>query len=173
MLIECPECKNKISNLSDVCIHCGFPISKINNNNLYAVKLIKLTNKNHRIAAQITIEKYGDYKSWEAYDLIKKSPSIIVDGITKENAEYVMLDLQKHYCFAEIQESNSKNSNNKMNEMISSLIKSHPLDDKVHCPKCNSTDIGITNRGYSLLTGFLGSGKSMNTCKNCGYKWTS
>lgn len=39
------------------------------------------------------------------------------------------------------------------------------------CPKCGSTAIDATNRGYSLLTGFLGSGKTMNYCKNCGYKW--
>lgn len=43
--------------------------------------------------------------------------------------------------------------------------------NKVHCPKCNCTDIGVANRGYSLLTGFIGSGKSMNVCKRCGYKW--
>ena len=39
------------------------------------------------------------------------------------------------------------------------------------CPKCGSTSIGVANRGYSLLTGFIGSGKSMNACQNCGYKW--
>lgn len=42
---------------------------------------------------------------------------------------------------------------------------------KVKCPKCGSTDIGVTNRGYSLLTGFIGSGKTMNFCQSCGYKW--
>ena len=42
---------------------------------------------------------------------------------------------------------------------------------KVHCPKCNCIDIGVVNRGYSLLTGFIGSGKAMNVCKKCGYKW--
>lgn len=44
-------------------------------------------------------------------------------------------------------------------------------NSKVHCPKCNSTNIGVANRGYSLVWGFVGSGKSMNVCKNCGYKW--
>lgn len=43
--------------------------------------------------------------------------------------------------------------------------------NKVHCPKCGCTDIGVTNRGYSLMWGFIGSGKSMNVCKKCGYKW--
>lgn len=44
-------------------------------------------------------------------------------------------------------------------------------NDKVHCPKCNCTDIGVANRGYSIVLGFIGSGKSMNVCKKCGYKW--
>lgn len=39
------------------------------------------------------------------------------------------------------------------------------------CPKCGSTSITAGQRGYSLLTGFLGSGKTVNRCANCGYKW--
>lgn len=50
--------------------------------------------------------------------------------------------------------------------MIQQSTINHPK-----CPKCGSTAIDATNRGYSLLTGFLGSGKTMNYCKNCGYKW--
>lgn len=39
------------------------------------------------------------------------------------------------------------------------------------CPKCGSTSIATVNKGFSLLTGFLGSGKPMNVCQSCGYKW--
>ena len=42
---------------------------------------------------------------------------------------------------------------------------------KVCCPKCGSESITAGQRGYSLLTGFLGSGKTVNRCVNCGYKW--
>jgi len=45
-------------------------------------------------------------------------------------------------------------------------------EPKIKCPKCGSTNIATGQRGYSLLTGFLGSGKTMNRCGNCGYKWT-
>ncbi len=41
----------------------------------------------------------------------------------------------------------------------------------VKCPKCGCTDIGVANRGYSIVWGFIGSGKSMNVCKKCGHKW--
>lgn len=41
----------------------------------------------------------------------------------------------------------------------------------VCCPKCNSTQITTGQRGYSIVWGFIGSGKSMNRCANCGHKW--
>lgn len=39
------------------------------------------------------------------------------------------------------------------------------------CPKCGSTSIATVNRGYSIITGFLGSGKAVNVCQMCGHKW--
>ena len=39
------------------------------------------------------------------------------------------------------------------------------------CPKCGSTSISTINRGYSLFSGFFGSGSPRNVCQNCGYKW--
>ena len=44
-------------------------------------------------------------------------------------------------------------------------------EPKIHCPKCGSTSIGTTTRGYSFLTGFLDSGTPMNVCQRCGHKW--
>ena len=39
------------------------------------------------------------------------------------------------------------------------------------CPKCGSTSIATVNRGYSMVSGFIGSGKPVNVCQLCGYKW--
>lgn len=39
------------------------------------------------------------------------------------------------------------------------------------CPKCGSYNISIGQRGYSILTGFLGSNQTMNRCGSCGYRW--
>ena len=44
-------------------------------------------------------------------------------------------------------------------------------ESKPKCPKCGSTSIATTNRGYSLLSGFIGSGKAVNVCQKCGHKW--
>lgn len=46
------------------------------------------------------------------------------------------------------------------------LANSGPL-----CPKCGSYSVSTTNRGFSLLTGFIGSGKPMNVCQQCGHRW--
>ena len=44
-------------------------------------------------------------------------------------------------------------------------------ENRPRCPKCGSTSIATTTRGYSFWTGFVGSGKPMNVCQNCGHKW--
>ena len=41
----------------------------------------------------------------------------------------------------------------------------------VFCPKCGSISISTINRGYSFIWGFIGSGKPMNVCQSCGYKF--
>ena len=42
---------------------------------------------------------------------------------------------------------------------------------KPKCPKCGSTNITTGQRGFSLLTGFWGSNKTVNRCANCGHMW--
>lgn len=44
-------------------------------------------------------------------------------------------------------------------------------NSKPRCPRCHSTNIQTINRGYSLLTGFIGSGSPRNVCQKCGRKW--
>ena len=42
---------------------------------------------------------------------------------------------------------------------------------KITCPKCGSTNITEGTRGFTLTTGFVGSGKFRYVCKKCGNKW--
>ena len=44
-------------------------------------------------------------------------------------------------------------------------------ESKPRCPKCGSTNITAGQKGYSILTGFLGSNKTVNRCSNCGHTW--
>lgn len=51
-----------------------------------------------------------------------------------------------------------------------SVIKQQE-QNKIICPRCGSTNVSTGQRGYSLLTGFIGAGKTVNRCAKCGYKW--
>ena len=35
------------------------------------------------------------------------------------------------------------------------------------CPKCGSQEFTLLNKGYSIFTGFLGSGKVKRVCNRC------
>lgn len=52
-------------------------------------------------------------------------------------------------------------------------IKQKTCEDihKITCPKCGSTDIAEGTKGFSLVTGFIGSGNFRYVCKKCGNKW--
>ena len=43
--------------------------------------------------------------------------------------------------------------------------------DTLTCPKCGSTAITTGQRGFSIISGFIGSGSTVNRCGKCGYKW--
>jgi len=45
------------------------------------------------------------------------------------------------------------------------------IEDNVRCPKCGSTTSHAEKRGWSLWTGFIGSGKILITCLKCGHKF--
>ena len=57
----------------------------------------------------------------------------------------------------------------KQAEQIQSQPKS--TEKQLTCPQCGSTDITSGTRGFTLTTGFLGSGNHRNVCKKCGFKW--
>ncbi len=42
---------------------------------------------------------------------------------------------------------------------------------KLTCPKCGSSEVTEGTRGFTLTTGFLGSGNFRYVCKRCGNKW--
>lgn len=49
--------------------------------------------------------------------------------------------------------------------------KTAHIESPVRCPKCGSTQISTGSRGYSMVWGFIGSGKTVNRCARCGHKW--
>ena len=46
------------------------------------------------------------------------------------------------------------------------------MEEQIKCPKCQSTQVSAHKKGWSLTTGFIGSGKVKITCLKCGHKFS-
>lgn len=91
-------------------------------------------------------------------DIIKELEKPNEGGLYKTRMEEL-----NHY----VDEYAEKNPNN----MLLMRSEENRNQNIIKCPKCGSTSIATVNRGYSLLSGFIGSGKPMNVCQKCGHKW--
>lgn len=140
-LIKCPECEKEISDKSEACIHCGFPIMQQSKTCIV-----------NGITCDLSFLLDNSYSlSFKVRDLIQISKSSIAE--VRPVIEKIIADNEiPRTLYLKPQQSTEDNN-------------------KVKCPKCNCTNIGVANKGYSLITGFIGSGKSMNVCKKCGHKW--
>jgi hypothetical protein len=105
-----------------------------------------------------------DYCKKETNDILcvmQHSKAIICDecnNIKKGKS----IELMKQKIQDDISESQSQ---------LNQTIADNKAKGIACCPKCGSTSIEAVQRGYSFWTGFLGSGKTMNYCKNCGFKY--
>lgn len=104
----------------------------------------------------------------ELPDTISTLDISILHSISKDkNFWQAMIDLRQN----DIIEYNLKMAQFKQQTGQGSMQAQQQSTSTVSCPKCGCTDIGVANRGFSIVTGFIGSGKSMNVCKKCGHKW--
>lgn len=142
-LINCPECNKEVSDKATNCIHCGYP--------LQTSHMCKVNGVEHDLSFLLDgdcgmLDKTLKFTQMTRCHLFgtggaDKIAKIIESGVIPE-----FLNIPTHEEFKAEQ-------------------------NQVKCPKCGYTDIGVANRGFKLITGFIGSGKSMNVCKKCGYKW--
>lgn len=47
------------------------------------------------------------------------------------------------------------------------FVETKKTNPVICCPRCGSTEYTLLNRGYSIFTGFLGSGKVKRVCNRC------
>lgn len=141
MLIKCPECEKEISDKSDRCIHCGYPLKS---------STICIINGKECDISFVFDESISRAKRVSIFrQLCKCGLKIAVETIDDI--------IEKH----EIPKA--------LNLPIQEQETNQPESPK--CPKCNSTSITAGQRGFSIITGFIGSSKTVNRCANCGYKW--
>ncbi len=153
-LIKCPECNKEISDKSEVCIHCGYPLKKMNticingqqyNSDLF-IKLA-LNSSNVEVEAEVIHFLICTTKC-DFLDANSITQEIIK---TKQVPEYINLK----------------------EETEPTPVK----DNSPHCPICNSTDLSkITTTKKVAKTaafGIFGMGDNGKTwkCNNCGSKF--
>ena len=169
MLIKCPECGKEISDKSKQCIHCGYPLEEVkqddkdnviplntyvtleNGNTCDIGKIYQETCQLTTFSKDTKIEAIKIIRTKYGYDLL------LAKMITDQVYNYL-------YSPSDV---NIIKSNAEIKNTESTIIIS-----KLSCPRCGATTIATINKGYSLLFGFLGSGKPINVCQKCGYKWS-
>lgn len=99
--------------------------------------------------------------------LFKEITEYVLNNQEYDYKHFISLDKQMDKLIIELATEHNQ-------EIVPQTQQSNEIDEEentVKCPKCGSTQITTGQRGYSLITGFLGSNKTVNRCANCGYSW--
>jgi DNA-directed RNA polymerase subunit M/transcription elongation factor TFIIS len=91
-----------------------------------------------------------------------KMDNIIWNNKTEEEKESIKEKLYQDAQLTGDFDINLHSKRERLNERAKGPLK---------CPICNGENIHSGQKGYSFWTGFLGSGKVIITCLNCGHKW--
>lgn len=168
-LINCPECNRQISNFAKSCPHCGFPLDNDNFCRGYDVIITHIQGQDNVLRTIRFLRNTKKLGLAEAKKITDTLPQKIFTNISAQNAEKIKNTLIQFGNNIDIIETTSSHDNQEGNANISNyfIAESKPLT----CPRCGSTAITTGQRGYSFLTGFLGSNKTVNRCGKCGYSW--
>lgn len=173
-LIKCPECGKEVSNMAKACIHCGFPFDTLNDNKLYRLIITGFVSdvpseKAKQISESVMLMRdMLDILQSKGFGIVKNLPSVLIDGLTKENADYIIKEFNKTGCILTCEESDTTNRN-RINDII--YNKANNIEIPLMCPRCHSTHVNIGKRGFSIITGFIGANKTVNRCGKCGFTW--
>ncbi|MFR2491761.1 MAG: hypothetical protein ACLS9B_14710 [Coprococcus comes] len=185
-LLICPECGEKISSYSKECKKCGFPIKEYMKEN-------NLTDLNKEFLCSRCGAQYAGYgeesdliylkcrfcngkvigtdkTGKEALNIFCQDPNNYLNNFVKKYIKNTFSEEAYERRLLIIKAENEHKDSNYYIDSSTQSTQQHS-SAQVTCPKCGSTSIATTNRGYSFFTGFLGSGKPVNVCQKCGYKW--
>lgn len=176
-VIKCTECGHDVSTYADKCPNCGCPVSVIvgnvgEANDKYDI-VLEDPGENVLQVVRFIRELSTPMKGLrEAKEIVENVPQTIIQSIRKSDGEEVVSKLAEIGCIARIEPSHG--APNSAMKTDPSNIKSTYLFDKdqpIKCPRCGSTSIATTSRGYNIITGFIGSNKTVNRCGRCGHTW--
>lgn len=168
-LITCPECGKQISDKAPACIHCGYPMQEqptaaptVPTSKKVAIPSFKEPSPQKIPAIKVVREITGMGLA-EAKDFVEQAaPYVIVqDGLSQNQAEAIAQKFRNEGVTVQIYDSAAPVS----------IVNPTKDKGKICCPKCGSTEYHAGARGFSIITGFIGSGKTMLTCLRCGHRW--
>ena len=176
-IIKCIECGHDVSTFADKCQNCGCPVSitleeATNESNTFDVILEDACGDKLEAVRFIREVVTPPRGLREAIDIIESLPNTIVYSVSQADGREIVSKLSEIGCSARIEKSS--NQPGSKNETCKCDAKSTFLftkDQPLKCPRCGSTAITTGSRGYSLVWGFAGSGKTVNRCGKCGYSW--
>ena len=155
MLIICPECNKEISDKSKVCIHCGFPITEIEQDNICIIDGIPrdLTEQ----LKNLDNPSYKPYKKFGEWGL----------GIREADTLHRILEQTR---------SVPKEFNSMCTEKYRKELTKLKQDNIPKCPTCSSTNIkkiSTTSKVTDTVVFGLFGTKRHKTfhCSKCGYEW--
>lgn len=194
-LAKCPVCKNTISDKSKVCLHCKTSLDNVEllpYENTNEKKIDDDTTSIGTLCKNCGNDKWIVIDNDVAYNQICAVCMTTIsinkidflnefqceecncfNGTIEENNKFLAIRCRNCGKQKIVLEKHTTRNMRNMNSVPQESSKSTVgiKTGQLTCPKCKSTQIATLNRGYSLLTGFWGSGKPMNVCQKCGYKW--
>lgn len=172
-LIKCIECGSEVSTYADACPRCGCPVQKSidttgNSNKLVDVRVDSISNNDTDWIGGF-INQMWNVNSSVSDAVIEQIPFVITRGVAYKTAEEIRRLLEKEGCTISLVNSGETKEVFTLDQVKASGLykKYQPLT----CPRCGSTAVTTGSRGYSLVWGFAGSGKTVNRCGKCGYSW--
>ena len=197
-LIHCPECNKEVSDRAEICVHCGYPISKWikkensnssqsnevnedvkddNSNNIYLYRekkynltdLVDYIKENTHPDVEINSQTWAEARHiLRTYISIGKEEDLLISYIHKYRMLGTAKDRKKYY-----EHKKSHVSHTQFNYAPAYSNKNNMYNSSqnvVHCPRCGSTSVTTEEQGYGLF-GWIGASQKKNLCQKCGHKW--
>ncbi|MCC8098701.1 MAG: hypothetical protein LIO78_01360 [Clostridiales bacterium] len=157
-LINCPECGKQISDKAANCIHCGFPLSDLKGTGTKYFLILCLSGGNRANCAKLISE----------YSSVGLARGLQICDSNKEEIVLSDSDISK----IESARHRFEGIGSTMRIACANSDAEIQLNERqISCPRCGSTSITTGQRGFSIVTGPIGSSKTTNRCAKCGYKW--
>ena len=197
-LIHCPECNKEVSDRAEICVHCGYPISKWikkensnssqsnevnedvkddNPNNIYLYRekkynltdLVDYIKENTHPDVEINSQTWAEARHiLRTYISIGKEEDLLISYIHKYRMLGTAKDRKKYY-----EHKKSHVSHTQFNYAPAYSNKNNMYNSSqnvVHCPRCGSTSVTTEEQGYGLF-GWIVASQKKNLCQKCGHKW--